>query len=78
MGESSSSSSSSATPKKPYGKKDWKKEGTFLHTILPIKFHTATSANLFPISLLMGRSRDIKESINVEALLDTGCLAGIL
>ena len=55
-GESSSSSSSSATPKKPYGKKDWKKEGTFLHTILPIKFHTATSANLFPITLLMGRS----------------------
>ena len=54
----------------------WKSKGTYVSTILPIKRHTATSPNLLPVVLIFVSQEEAKESINLDALLDTGCLAG--
>ena len=47
-----------------------------ISTILPIKLHIATSPNLLPVVLTFISQEETKGSINVDALLDTGCLAG--
>ena len=73
-GQSSGPSSSAAKTSKP--SKDWKSKGTFVSTILPIKLHIATSPNLLPVVLTSVFQEEAKESINVDALLDTGCFAG--
>ena len=41
-----------------------------------IKLHIATSPNLLPVLLTFVSQEEGKGSINVDALLDTGCLAG--
>ena len=56
--------------------KDWKSKGTYVSTILPIKLHIATSPNLLPVVLTFASQEEAQGSINVDALLDTGCLAG--
>ena len=73
-GQSSGPSSSAAKTSKP--SKDWKSKGTNVSTILPIKLHIATSPNLLPGVLTFVSQEEAKGSINVDALLDTGCLAG--
>ena len=73
-GQSSGPSSSAAKTSKP--SKDWKSEGTYVSTFLPIKLHIATSPNLLPVVLTFISQEEAKGSINVDALLDTGCLAG--
>ena len=73
-GQSSGPSSSAAKTSKP--SKDWKSKGTYLSTILPIKFHIATSPNLLPVVFTFVPQEEAKGIINVDALLDTGCLAG--
>ena len=40
-----------------------------------IKLHIATSPNLLPVLLTFVSQEEAKGSINVDALLDTGCLA---
>ena len=40
------------------------------------KLHIATSPNLLPVVLTFVSQEEAKGSINVDALLDTGCLAG--
>ena len=72
--QSSGPSSSPAKPNKP--SKDWKSKGTYVSTILPIKLHIATSPNLLPVVLTFVSQEEGKESINLDALLDTGSLAG--
>ena len=72
--QSSGSSSSASKTSKP--SKDWKSKGTYESTILPIKLHIATSPNLLPVVLTFVSEEEAKGSINVDALLDTGCLAG--
>ena len=67
-------SPSAAKTSKP--SKDWKSRGSYLSTILPIKLHVATSPNLLPVVLTFVSQEEAKGSINVDALLDTGCLAG--
>ena len=67
-------SSSAAKTSKP--SKDWKSKGTYVGTILPIKLHIATSPNLLPVVLTFVSQEEANGSINVDALLDTGCLAG--
>ena len=74
VGQSSGPSSSAAKTSKL--SKDWKSKGTYVSTILPIKLHFATSPNLLPVVLTFVSQEDAKGSINVDALLDTGCLAG--
>ena len=66
--------SSASKPSKPA--KDWKSKGTYVSTILPIKLHIATSPNLLPVVLTFVSQEEAKGSIHVDALLDTGCLAG--
>ena len=44
--------------------------------ILPIKLHIATSPNVLPVVLTFVSQKEAKGSINLDALLDTGCLAG--
>ena len=44
--------------------------------ILPIKLHIATSPNVLPVVLTFSSQKEAKGSINLDALLDTGCLAG--
>ena len=56
--------------------KDWKSEGEYVCTFLPIKLHIATSPNLLPVVLTFVSEEEAKGSINLDALLDTGCLAG--
>ena len=73
-GQSSGSSSSAAKTSKP--SKDWKNKGTYVSTILPIKLHIATSPNLLPVVLTFVSQEEAKGSINLDAFLDTGCLAG--
>ena len=73
-GQSSGPSSSAAKTSKP--PKDWKNKGTYVSTILPIKLHVATSPNLIPVVLTFVSQEEAKGSINLDALLDTGCLAG--
>ena len=73
-GQSSGPSSSAAKTSKP--SKDWKSIGTYVSTILPIKLHIATTPNLLPVVLTFVSQEDAKGGINVDALLDTGCLAG--
>ena len=72
--QSSGSSSSASKTSKP--SKDWKSKGTYVSTILPMKLHIATSPNLLPVVLTFVSQEEAKGSINVDALLDTGCLAG--
>ena len=72
--QSSGPSSSAAKTSKP--SKDWNSKSTFVSTILPIKLHIATSPNLLPFVLTFVSQEEAKGSINVDALLDTGCLAG--
>ena len=71
-----SSGSSSSAAKTSKASKDWKSKGTYVSTILPIKLHIATSPNLLPVVLTFVSHEEAKGSINVDALLDTGCLAG--
>ena len=66
--------SSASKPSKPA--KDWKSKGTYVSSILPIKLHIATSPNLLPVVLTFSSQEEAKGSINLDALLDTGCLAG--
>ena len=73
-GQSSGPSSSASKPSKP--SKDWKSKGTYVSTILPIKLHIATSPNLLLVVLTFSSQEEAKRSINLDALLDTGCLAG--
>ena len=73
-GQSSGPSSSAVKPSKP--SKDWKSKGTYASTIFPIKLHIATSPNLLPVVLTFVSQEEAKGSINVDALLDTGCLPG--
>ena len=73
-GQSSGPSSSASKTSKP--SKDWKSKGTYVSTILPIKLHIATSPNLLLVVLTFVFQEEAKGSINVDALLDTGCLAG--
>ena len=73
-GQSSGPSSSAAKTSKP--SKDWKSKGTYVSTILPINFHIATSPNLHPVVFTFVPQEEAKGIINVDALLDTGCLAG--
>ena len=73
-GQSSGSSSLATKPSKP--SKDWKNKGTYVSTILPIKLHIATSPNLLQVVLTFVSHEEAKGSINLDALLDTGCLAG--
>ena len=72
--QSSGPASSVAKTSKP--SKDWKSKGTYVSTILLIKFHIATSPNLLPVVLTFVSREEAKGSINLDALLDTGCLAG--
>ena len=74
VGQSSGPSSSASKTSKP--SQDWKSKGTFVSTILPIKLHIATSPNLLPPVHTFVSQEEAKGSINVDALLDTGCLAG--
>ena len=74
VGQSSGSSSSASKTSKP--SKDWKSKGTNVSTILPIKLHVATSPNLLPVVLTFVSQEESKGSINLDALLNTGCLAG--
>ena len=73
-GQSSGPSSSAAKTSKP--SKDWKSKGTYVSTILSIKLHIATSPNLLPVVLTFVSQEEAKGSINVDALLNSGCLAG--
>ena len=73
-GQSSGPSSSAAKTSKP--SKDWKSKGTYVSTILPIKLHISTSPNLLPVVLTFVSKEKAKGGINLDALLDTGCLAG--
>ena len=72
-GKSSGPSTSAAKTSKP--SKDWKNKGTYVSTILPIKLHITTSPNLLPVVITFVSQEEAKESINLDALLDTGCLA---
>ena len=74
--ESSSSSSSTYAPKKPFVKKDWKSEGTIMTTILPDELPIPTSPNLISVFLTFSSQAESQGRINVEGLLDTSCLAG--
>ena len=74
--ESSSSSSSTYAPKKPFVKKDWKNKGTIMTTILHDEIHMPTSPNLISVFLTFPSQAESQRRINVEDLLDTGCLAG--
>ena len=73
-GQSSRPSSSAAKPSNT--SKDWKSKGAYVSTILPIKLQIATSPNLLSVVLTFVSQEESKGSINVDALLDTGCLAG--
>ena len=70
-GQPSGSSSSAVKPTK-----DWKSKGTYVSIFLPIKLHIATSSNLLPVVLTFSSQEEAKESIQVDTLPDTGCLAG--
>ena len=72
--QSSGPSSSAFKPSKP--SKDWQSKGPYVRTILPVKLHIATSTNLLPVVLTFSSQEEAKGSINLDALLDTGCLAG--
>ena len=74
VGRSSGSASSASKTSEP--SKDWKSKGTYVSTISPIKLHNATSPNLLPVVLTFVSQEEGKGNINVDALLDTGCLAG--
>ena len=50
--ESSSSSSSTYAPKKPFVKKDWKSKGTIMATILPDEIPIPKSPNLISVFLI--------------------------
>ena len=41
-----------------------------------MKLQIATSPNLLPVALTFVSQEEAKGSINLDALLDTGCLAG--
>ena len=73
-GQSFGPSSLAVKPSRP--SKDWKSKGTYISTIPPIKLNIATSPNLLPVVLTFSSQKEAKGSINLDALLDTGCLAG--
>ena len=73
-GQSSGPSSSAVKPSKP--SKERKSKGMYVNPILPIKLDIATSPNLLPVVLAFSFQEEAKGSINLDALLDTGCLAG--
>ena len=73
-GQSSGPASSVAKISKP--SKDWKSKRTYVSTILPVKLHIATSPNLLRVVLTFVSQEEAKGSINLDVLLDTGCLAG--
>ena len=74
--EASSSSSSTYAPKKPFVKKDWKNKGTIMTTILHDETPIPISPNLISVFLTFPSQAESQRRINVEGLLDTGCLAG--
>ena len=74
--ESSSSSSSTYAPKKPFVKKDWKTKGTIMTNILPDELSIPTSPNLISVFLTFSSQAETQGRINVEGLLDTDYLAG--
>ena len=74
--ESSSSSPSKYAPKKPFVKKDWKDKATIMTTILHDEIPIPTSPNLLSVSLTFPSQAESQRRINVEGLLDTGCLVG--
>ena len=74
--EPSSSSSSTSAPKKPFVKKDRKNRGTVMTTILANKLPIPTSPNLISVFLTFSSQAEPQRRINVEGLLNTGCLAG--
>ena len=57
-------------------KKDWKNKGTIMTTILHDKIPIPTSPNLISVFLTFLSQAESQRRINVEGLLDTGCLAG--
>ena len=74
--EASSSSSSTYAPKKPFVKKDWKNKGKIMTTILHDEIPIPTSPNLISVFLTFPSQAESQRRINVEGLLDTGCLVG--
>ena len=74
--EASSSSSSTYAPKKPFVKKDWKNKGAIMTTVLHDEIPIPTSPNLISIFLTFPSQAESQRRINVQGLLDTGCLAG--
>ena len=74
--EASSSSSSTYAPKKPFVRKDWKNKGTITTTILHDEIPIPTSPNLISVFLTFPSQAETQRRINVEGVLDTGCLAG--
>ena len=77
LGKTGQPSGSSPSAVKPIKlSKDWKSKGMYLSTVLPIKLHNANSSNLLPVMLTFTSQEEAKGSTYVDALLDTGCLAG--
>ena len=74
--EASSSSSSTYAPKKPLVRKDWRNKGTIMTTNLHDEIPIPTSPNLISVFLTFPSQAESQSRINVEGLLDTGCLAG--
>ena len=74
--EASSSSSSTYAPKRPFVKNDWKNKGTIMTTILHDEIPIPTSPNLISVFLTFPSQAESQRRIDVEGLLDTGCLAG--
>ena len=61
---------------RPFVKKDWKNKGTIMTTILHDEIPIPTSPNLISVFLTFSSQAESQRRINVEGLLDTGCLAG--
>ena len=57
-------------------KKDWKNKGTIMTTILHDEIPIPTSPNLISVFITFPSQAESQRRINVEGLLDTGCLAG--
>ena len=74
--ESSSSSSSTYAPKRPFVKKDWKNKGAIMTAILPDEIPIPPSPNLISDFLTFSSQAESQRRTNVEGLLDTGCLVG--
>ena len=57
-------------------KKDWKNKVTIIIIILHDEIPIPTSPNLISVFLTFPSQAESRRKINVEGLLDTGCLAG--